>query len=62
MAHFINDDCISCGACEPECSTNSISAGDDHQIIDEATCVDCIGHFDEPQCVAACPVDCIVKR
>jgi len=24
------------------------------------TCVpNCVGHFDEPQCVVICPVDCI---
>jgi ferredoxin len=30
-------------------------------VIDEATCVECIGHFDAPKCVEVCPVDCIVK-
>jgi Fe-S-cluster-containing dehydrogenase component len=23
--------------------------------------VECEGHFDEPQCVAVCPVECIEK-
>jgi ferredoxin len=62
MAHFINDDCISCGACESECPVNAISTGDDHNQIDETKCVDCVGHFDKPQCVAACPVDAIQAR
>jgi ferredoxin len=22
-------------------------------------CTECVGHFDEPQCVQVCPVDCI---
>ena len=22
-------------------------------------CTECVGHFDEPQCVEVCPVDCI---
>jgi len=61
MALLINEECISCGACEPECPTNSISEGDNIYIIDAATCVECKGHFDEPQCIAVCPVDCIVK-
>ncbi|WP_220797947.1 4Fe-4S binding protein, partial [Paraclostridium bifermentans] len=28
MAYKINDACISCGACEPECPVSCISAGD----------------------------------
>ncbi|MDF3003115.1 MAG: 4Fe-4S dicluster domain, partial [Bacillota bacterium] len=27
MAYVIKDTCISCGACEPECPTEAISAG-----------------------------------
>ena len=38
MAYFITDACISCGACEPECPVNCISAGDDKYIIDENIC------------------------
>jgi ferredoxin len=30
-------------------------------VIDAGTCVECAGHFDSPQCVSNCPVDCIVK-
>ena len=28
MAYIINDECISCGACEPECPVSAISEGD----------------------------------
>jgi ferredoxin len=24
-------------------------------------CTECVGHFEEPQCVAVCPVNCIIK-
>jgi ferredoxin len=24
-------------------------------------CTECVGHYDEPQCVEVCPVDCIPK-
>ncbi len=61
MAMMILDDCIACGACLTECPTESISEGDIY-IIDPDTCVECEGHFDEPQCVSVCPVDCIVKE
>ncbi|MDR2151404.1 MAG: ferredoxin, partial [Helicobacteraceae bacterium] len=23
------------------------------------SCTECVGHYDEPACVAVCPVDCI---
>jgi ferredoxin len=61
MAMKIQDDCISCGACMPECPTESITEGAVIYVIDPVTCVECEGHFDAPQCVAVCPVDCIVK-
>ncbi len=60
MALKITEECINCAACEPECPTNSISEGSEIFVIDANTCVECVGHFDEPQCKVVCPVDCIV--
>jgi ferredoxin len=60
MAMTITDECIACGACLTECPTNSISEGDVY-VIDQATCVECEGHYDSPQCAAVCPVECVVK-
>jgi ferredoxin len=60
MALLINEDCINCAVCEPECPNNAISAGDDIFIIDPEKCTECVGHFDESQCIEVCPVDCIV--
>ena len=61
MALTITDECISCGACEPECPTESISEGDGIYIINPDTCVECEGYADSPQCVDVCPVECIEK-
>jgi ferredoxin len=61
MAMKILDTCISCGACEPECPTTSITQGDTIYVIDLNTCVECVGHYDSPQCIAVCPVECIEK-
>jgi len=57
MAMKIIEECISCGACEPECPVEAISEGDTIYIIDPDLCVECEGHFDSPQCVEICPVD-----
>lgn len=60
MALLINDECVNCGVCEPECPNSAISEGDDTYVIDASKCTECVGHYDEPQCVDVCPVDCIV--
>lgn len=60
MALLITDDCINCAVCEPECPNNAISAGDDIFLVDGDKCTECVGHFEESQCVDVCPVDCII--
>jgi ferredoxin len=56
MAYKITDECTACGLCEPECPVKAIAAGDPIYVIDFAKCVECVGHFDEAQCAAVCPV------
>ncbi len=50
MAYKINDDCISCGACEAECPVNCISSGDGKYQIDADVCIEC------GSCAGVCPV------
>lgn len=59
MSLFITDECINCDVCEPECPNSAITQGDEIYEIDPELCTECVGHFDEPQCVEVCPVDCI---
>ena len=59
MSLIITDDCINCDVCEPECPNNAISPGEEIYEIDMDKCTECVGHYDEPQCVEVCPVDCI---
>jgi ferredoxin len=33
--------------------------GEEIYEIDPNKCTECIGHFNEPQCVVVCPVECI---
>lgn len=59
MALLITDECINCDVCEPACPNLAISMGPEIYEIDPALCTECVGHFDEPQCVSLCPVACI---
>jgi ferredoxin len=60
MAYKITEECINCGACEPECPNQAISAGDTIYIIDPERCTECVGSHDSSQCAAVCPVDACV--
>jgi ferredoxin len=60
MAFMITEECINCGACEPECPNQAIAAGEERYIIDPERCTECVGHFEESQCAAVCPVDACV--
>ncbi len=61
MALIINEECINCDVCEPECPNEAISQGDSIYVIDPNKCTECVGHYDTPQCVEVCPVECIDK-
>jgi len=61
MAMLINEDCINCGACEPECPNTAIAQGDPVYVVDVDKCTECVGAFDTPKCVETCPVEgCII--
>lgn len=53
MAYVISSDCISCGACEPNCAVEAISQGADQFVIDPEKCIDC------GACAEVCPVEAI---
>jgi ferredoxin len=59
MALTITDACINCDVCEPVCPNQAIRQGELIYEIDPARCTECVGHFDAPQCVVVCPVNCI---
>lgn len=58
MATYITQDCINCGACEPECPNEAISEGPDIYVIDPELCTECVGFYDHEACQAVCPVEC----
>jgi ferredoxin len=60
VATIITEECINCGACEPECPNQAITQGEDIFVIDPSLCTECVGFHDEEACAAVCPVDCCV--
>jgi ferredoxin len=75
MATMITEECINCGACEPECPNTAIyeggadwdGGGVSHPAIRQDTyyivadkCTECVGFYEQEQCAAVCPVDCCI--
>ncbi|ORU91191.1 MAG: ferredoxin [Cycloclasticus sp. symbiont of Poecilosclerida sp. N] len=61
MSLIITDECINCDVCEPECPNDAIYMGENIYEIHSHLCTECVGHFDTPQCIEVCPVECIPK-
>ena len=77
MATMITEECINCGACEPECPNTAIYQGgvewerdgvkhpalsnEIFYIVPEK-CTECVGFYDHEACAAVCPVDCCVPN
>lgn len=59
MALRILETCINCDVCAPACPNGAISQGEVIYEIAPSKCTECVGHFDEPQCMVVCPVECI---
>jgi ferredoxin len=60
MALKILDTCVNCDVCEPVCPNQAIASGSIIYEIEPARCTECVGHYDTPQCVDVCPVECII--
>ncbi|MDB2592252.1 YfhL family 4Fe-4S dicluster ferredoxin [Gammaproteobacteria bacterium] len=60
MSLKIHSTCVNCDVCEPACPNQAIYQGDQYYHIDPDKCTECVGHYEEPECQALCPVeDCI---
>lgn len=53
MAHFIEEECVSCAFCAEVCPEKCITEGDEAFVIDPERCTDC------GECTPVCPVECI---
>jgi ferredoxin len=76
MSLKINEECINCGACQPECPNEAVYVGgeeyehngktgkalsDDLYYIVPEKCTECVPFHDEPMCASVCPTDACVK-
>jgi ferredoxin len=76
MSFKINEECISCGACQPECPNEAIyPAGEESELKGKTSpalsqdfyyivpekCTECVPFHDEPMCASVCPTDACVK-
>jgi ferredoxin len=61
VATMITEECINCGACEPECPNSAIAMRGDIYFIDPDLCTECVGFHTYEACQAVCPVDCCVS-
>lgn len=53
MSYVITDDCIQCGACEPECPESAIAEVNGLYVVDASKCQDC------GSCADVCPTGAI---
>ncbi len=60
MAVYVNENCITCGACLWECPTEAILPGDPRPVVDRNLCTECYGFFGESQCIVVCPAEAVV--
>ena len=61
---IIEEYCTGCSVCESECPNDAIREKNGLFRIEAAKCSECIGYFDEPQCVAVCPIPdtCVIDE
>ena len=62
MSTMITDDCINCGACEPECPNQAIRQGDAVFVINPNLCTECVGFYGAEMCQEVCPVACCIPN
>jgi len=60
MALLIKDNCINCDMCDPECPNEAIFLGVEIYEISPDLCTECIGFYEQPTCMAVCPINCII--
>lgn len=55
MSYKISSECVSCGACAPNCPVEAITQGETQYKIDPEKCIEC------GACADGCPMSAISK-
>ncbi len=55
VAYQITEECVACGTCAEECSSDAIEEGEPY-VINEEKCTEC------GSCSEVCPVEAIVEK
>lgn len=57
MPLVIDDSCINCDMCAPECPNDAIAMAEvGHYVIDTEACTECEGFYEQPSCIEVCPI------
>lgn len=56
---WIDDSCINCDMCVPECPSDSIAMATKHYQINPDTCIRCRDYYPSPTCIEVCPLDSV---
>ncbi len=57
---WIDDSCINCDMCVPECPSDSIHMQGKHYQINEQTCIRCEHYYPSPTCIEVCPIGSVL--
>jgi ferredoxin len=60
MAYMVNENCVACGLCQPECPNGAISDGETTSVIDPKKCTECVGAYEFSRCSSICSVNACV--
>ncbi|MDP2645646.1 MAG: YfhL family 4Fe-4S dicluster ferredoxin [Desulfobacterales bacterium] len=61
MSCKIPEDCIFCGTCAEECPNGAIYEGEVQFHVDPEKCTECVGCYERPRCIEACPLELPLK-
>ena len=56
----ITELCVDCDVCDPVCPNQGVSLGVEIYEIALELYTQCVGHYDNAQCVKVCPCECII--
>lgn len=59
---WIDDSCINCDMCVPECPSEAITMGATHYEINTGVCILCRDYYAHETCIAVCPLGSVGKK